>query len=74
MKNTSQVVDIDEIRSYPVLLTTEQVARLMGVTPKFVRDCLTRKQIKGSKVGGVWRVNRDALLEQLGLREVRTYA
>ena len=74
MKNTSQMVDYDEIRNLPILMTTEQVARLMGVTPKFVRDCLTRNQIKGSKVGGVWRVNRDALLEQLGLCEVRTYA
>ena len=71
---SSTVTDMSEVRSYPVLMTTEQAARLTGTSDKYIRDCLARGQIKGAKIGGRWFINRDEFLSQLGLCEVRTYA
>ena len=51
----------------PVLLSTKQAAALLGTSDKFVRDQCVRGEFKAAKLGGVWRVNRDALLAQCGL-------
>ena len=67
MKNNSPVIDVNELQYLPVLMDTQQTARLMGCSDKYVRDCLARKQIRGCKIGGKWLVHRDALLDQLGL-------
>lgn len=65
---TSTVVtDMNDLNNLPVLLDTQQVARLLNCSDRHVRSCLTRKQIQGAKIGGIWRVHRDELLTQLGL-------
>lgn len=51
----------------PLLLTTGEAASLLGVTPKHVRDLLAKGALVGARIGGTWRVNRDALLAIAGL-------
>lgn len=53
----------------PALLTTKQAARLLGVTTRTVTRLCERGEIKAVRVASLWRVNRDALLEQYGLAE-----
>lgn len=53
--------------SLPVLLTTREAAGLLGVTPKHVRSLLAEGVLAGARIGGTWRVNRDALLIMAGL-------
>lgn len=52
----------------PILLDVPTVARLTGLNQKAVRDNLSRGVFKGVKLGGVWRVNRDELMEKLGVK------
>lgn len=54
-------------RDLPMLLTVNDAAALGGFCGKFVRDQLRKGAIQGCKVGGAWRVNRDAWLKQLGI-------
>jgi excisionase family DNA binding protein len=51
----------------PIMLDTEQAARLCNCTEKNVRVLLNAGKIAGTKLGGKWLVNRDALLKRLGL-------
>ena len=51
----------------PLLLTVREAAGLMGVTPKHVRALLAKGVLTGVRIGGCWRVNRDALLTSVGL-------
>ena len=51
----------------PVLLTASEAAALLGVTPKHVRSLLANGKLAGARIGGTWRVNRDALLAMAGL-------
>jgi excisionase family DNA binding protein len=43
------------------LLTVEQVAEILKVTPYTVRRFLREKKIIGVKVGRPWRIRRSAL-------------
>ena len=51
----------------PVLLNVRTAAEIGGFSEKFIRDQLSRGQIRGCKIGKAWRINRDAYLKQLGL-------
>lgn len=62
----NQITDVIAA-NLPVLMSTKQVAELLGTSDKFVRDQCARGEFKAAKLGGVWRVNRDALLAQCGL-------
>ena len=62
----SQITDVASA-NLPVLLSTKQAAALLGTSDKFIRDQCVRGEFKASKVGGIWRLNRDALLAQCGL-------
>ncbi len=44
-------------------LTTTQAADLVGVTQVAVRHAILEGRLKGSKIGGVWYVDRQPLLE-----------
>lgn len=66
MADTTTVLEYRRA-DYAPLMSTEQVAGLMQVSGKFVRDMLRAEKLPGVKVGGVWRVNRDALFDLLGL-------
>lgn len=50
-----------------MMLDADQAASLANCSPKHIRDLLRAGKLQGVKLGNVWRVNRDALLENLGL-------
>lgn len=43
------------------LLTTEEAARELRMSQRFVLDELRRKRLRGSKFGGEWRITPDDL-------------
>lgn len=43
------------------LLTPEEVAKIVKVQPKTVREWIKTGQLKAHKVGRAWRVERPAL-------------
>lgn len=53
----------------PLVLTTNDVAELLGSSAKHVRDLCTRKEIQAVQVGSVWRIPTKPLLAQLGIDE-----
>ena len=64
------MTDTTQLSQLPLLLEVKQAAAIGGWSEKFVRDMLRKGSVKGCKVGGSWRVNRDAFLTQLGLGNV----
>lgn len=52
----------------PELLNTSQAAEVLQVTPRMVSAMCTSGKLKAVRVGRLWRVNRDALLDFAGLR------
>lgn len=52
----------------PELLDTRQAAQVLNVTPRMVTDLCKKGRIKAVRLGKLWRVNRDALLDFAGLR------
>lgn len=54
--------------SLPELLDTRQAAQVLNVTPRMVTDLCKKGRIKAVRLGKLWRVNRDALLDFAGLR------
>lgn len=53
----------------PLMIDATQAATIISTTPKFVRDRCQDGTIKAVKCGRVWRINRDAFLQQFGLSE-----
>lgn len=51
----------------PIMLDANQAAHLISTSAKFIRDRCIDGTIKAVKCGNVWRINRDAFLEQFGL-------
>lgn len=43
------------------LLTPEEAAVILRVTPKTVRDWLNKGELKGVKVGKLWRIKESDL-------------
>lgn len=43
------------------LLTTDEVAAELRRKPRFVREELKRGNLRGSRVGGDWRIREDDL-------------
>lgn len=54
-------------RDLPMLLTPTVAGRILNCSDKHVRDLCNKGEIKAVKTGGLWRINRDALLEQYQL-------
>ena len=54
----------------PPVLSVSEAARLARLTPKAVRDLLREGKVRGSKLGGVWRVPTGAWLDMLGIDEL----
>lgn len=52
----------------PELLNTSQAAEVLQVTPRMVSAMCSSGKLKAVRVGRLWRVNRDALLDFAGLR------
>ena len=43
------------------LLAVPEVSILLGMSERFVLDELRRKNLRGSRIGGTWRVRRSDL-------------
>ena len=52
-----------------VLIDAKQAANIAGTSAKFIRDRCADGTIRATKIGRVWRINRDAFLQQFGLIE-----
>lgn len=52
-------------RDLPPVLTTEQAAALLGLSPYTVREFAREGKIPGRKVGQTWRFSRDGLIRWL---------
>lgn len=68
---TVPATDRGEIKAMPALITTRQAAEIGNWSERFVRILCEKGPnnggIKAVKIGRTWRVDRDALLAQLGL-------
>lgn len=53
------------------LLTPEEVAERLSVTPRTVRDWLKAGKLQGMKAGRLWRISEKALCEFLEGGETR---
>lgn len=53
----------------PPMITTKQAAEILNVDPRTVMRMCRAGKVRCAKVMSAWRVNRDALLEQFGLKE-----
>lgn len=49
----------------PPVLTTEQAAELLGLSPFTIREYARTGKIPAKKVGKAWRFSRDALIRWL---------
>lgn len=58
MKRTSTFYNWDKI---PVLMSIEQACALLDLSDKTVVKYVRQGLIKGNKLGGKWRVNRDSV-------------
>lgn len=54
--------------SLPELLSTKQAAEVLNVSTRAVTDLCKKGRVKSVRIGKLWRVNRDALLDFAGLR------
>ena len=52
----------------PELLSTDQAAQVLNVSTRAVTDLCKKGRIKSIRIGKLWRINRDALLDFAGLR------
>ena len=52
---------------YPMLLSTDQARDILNLSERSITRMCADGRLKAVKVGGVWRINRDALLEFAGL-------
>ena len=50
---------------YPPVLSTDEVAEVLGVTCKTVRVLINSGELKGIRVGKLYKVTKDVLLEYL---------
>ena len=48
-------------------LTPTEIAKELKVHERTVRRLLNKGKLKGSKIGGSWRISRDNLNEYLGV-------
>ena len=53
------------LESYPLVLSVDEVAEIISITPKTVRKLIKSGEIKGIKVGRLLRVPKYRLVEYL---------
>ncbi|MCL2437817.1 MAG: helix-turn-helix domain-containing protein [Coriobacteriia bacterium] len=52
-------------QEYPSVMTVQEVADTLQITPQTVRALLTQKTLRGLKVGKFWRVPSANLVDYL---------
>ncbi|GMA42399.1 helix-turn-helix domain-containing protein [Mobilicoccus caccae] len=50
---------IPELRAYPLMMTTADVAEVLNLRPVAVMRLLNRKALPGTKIGSQWRIRRS---------------
>lgn len=60
-------LSVANVRELPPLITPKDAAEILNVSAFHIRAMLRAGEIKGVKVGEVWRVNTAALLAQYGI-------
>ena len=55
----------DYLKNYPPLLSVDDVAKILSVTPGTVRVLVKTKAISGIKVGRLIRIPKDRLIKYL---------
>lgn len=53
------------LENYPPVLSVDDVAQILGITPKTVRNLIKNREITGIKVGRLIRVPKDRLVKYL---------
>ncbi len=53
------------LSNYPPVLNVNNVAEILGVTPKTVRNLIKTKTITSIKVGRLVRIPKDSLIDYL---------
>ena len=51
------------------MMSANEAARLIGCSGKHVRALYMRGELRGVKLGKCWHINRQALMERLGITE-----
>lgn len=59
--------NVGDLKSLPVLLNIETASGIPQISDRQMRKWCEDGTIKAVKMGRVWRVNRDSLLEFCGL-------
>lgn len=53
------------MKNYPKLLSPEEVAKILRISPAAVRHLLRTEQLRGVRIGGSWRVSEETIAELL---------
>ncbi|WP_302668997.1 helix-turn-helix domain-containing protein [Eubacterium sp. AF15-50] len=53
------------LENYPLMLSVNEVAQILGVTDKTIRNLVKTKQLSGVKVGRLIRIPKDKLIDYL---------
>lgn len=53
------------LKKYPPVLSVDEVAEILGVTPRTIRILVKTKVISGIKVGRLIRIPKDKLINYL---------
>ena len=56
-----------DLKTLSLMLTIETAKNIPGCSDRYMRLLCEEKKVKAVKMGRVWRVNRDSLLEYCGL-------
>ena len=55
----------DYLKNYPPVLSVDEVAKILSVTPRTVRMLVKTKALSGIKVGRLIRIPKDRLINYL---------
>lgn len=67
VSETPQSVRRLTIADLPQLATCKQLAEVTGCSVRHIAHMCERGELKAVKLGKLWRINRDAAAERLGL-------
>ena len=53
------------LENYPPVLDVDDVAQILGITPKTVRNLIKTGELTAIKIGRIFRIPKDKLIENL---------
>lgn len=62
-------ISIEEAKALPLLMDVKQAASILGCSTRTVARMCDGGRLKHCRVGNMYRINRDALLEYAGLSD-----